>query len=62
MPYAAHGQPVEIREVAPSPFHKTLARLRGHSVTWIDFLGARMARVSGKVDAMKFVLQEIRDA
>lgn len=62
MPYAEHGKLVEVREVAPSPFCKTITRLQGHSVTWVDFLGARMARVSGNVDAMKFVLQEIRDA
>lgn len=66
MPYAAHGQPVEVREVAPSPFHKTLARLRGHSVTWVDFTEARIQRLLGHVTerghALRFIRKEIRDA
>jgi hypothetical protein len=66
MPYAAQGQPVEFREVALSPFHKTLARLRGHSVTWVDFTEARIQRLLGHVTerahALRFIRKEIRDA
>lgn len=64
MAYEAHGGAPEaaVSVLRPSPFRRTIARLRGHSVTWVDFLGARMARAGGNVDPMRFVLQEVRDA
>ena len=62
--YEAHSGAPEaaVSVLRPSPFRRTIARLRGRSVTWVDFLGARMARGVGAVDPMRFVLQEVRDA
>lgn len=63
--YAAHRYRQEIREVPPSPFRKVIARLRGHSVTHVDFLEARVQRAQGKIkersDVRKFIRREVRD-
>lgn len=65
MAYAAHAQPREICLVALSPFRATLARLRGHSVTFVDFRAAREQRALGHVTerahALRFIRMEVRD-
>jgi hypothetical protein len=54
-----------VTEPKPSPFRKVLARLRGRSVTHVDFEEARRERALGHVTerahARRFIRQEVRD-
>lgn len=64
MPYAAHARPMPVLPKR-SALWATLARLRGHSVTHVDFLEARVQRQLGHVTerghALKFIRLEVRD-